>query len=231
MRRCELETRTGKTGFEFEPYVALRSQRATCLCQIFWSGNWALRVAPSGDGAMVSGGLNNWSFRHRMGVDRHLRLPTVLFGRFDGDLNAATRRLHDWRRAHRPDPDRPIPVQFNSWYAYAGEPTADDMLAIVPAAHRLGCEAFVVDAGWYRTDEGESAQRLEGAHRRLAHEPHALPPRPARDQRGVPRARSALRPVVRARGDRPAVRHPRQSSGVAAPHRWQAARARPARAC
>ena len=63
-----LETRTGKTGFEFQPYVALRTRRATCLCQIFWSGNWAVRVAPSGDGAMVSGGLNNWSFRHRMGV-------------------------------------------------------------------------------------------------------------------------------------------------------------------
>jgi alpha-galactosidase len=154
----ELETRTGKTGFEFEPYVALRNPRATCLCQIFWSGNWALRVAPSGDGAMVSGGLNNWSFRHRMGVTGTLRLPTVLFGRFDGDINAATRRLHDWRRAHRPDRDRPIPVQFNSWYAYAGEPTAEEMLAILPTARRLGCEAFVVDAGWYRTDEGESAE-------------------------------------------------------------------------
>ena len=152
----ELETRTGKTGFEFQPYVALRTQRATCLCQIFWSGNWALRVAPSSDGAIVSGGLGNWSFRHRMSATGTLRLPTVLFGRFDGDVNAATRRLHDWRRAHRPDRDRPIPVQFNSWYAYAGEPTAEDMLAILPTARRLGCEAFVVDAGWYRTDEGES---------------------------------------------------------------------------
>ena len=153
-----LETRSGKTGFEFQPYVALRTARATCLCEILWSGNWTLDVAPAADGAVVSGGLNNWSFRHRIGVTGALRLPSVLFGRFAGNLNAATHRLHDWRRAHRPDPDRPIPVQFNSWYAYAGEPTAEEMLEILPTAHRLGCEAFVVDAGWYRTDEGESAE-------------------------------------------------------------------------
>jgi alpha-galactosidase len=153
-----LETRSGKTGFEFQPYVALRTERATCLCQILWSGNWSLDVTPAADGAVVSGGFNNWSFRHRMGVTGSLRLPTVLFGRFEADLNAATRRLHDWRRAHRPDPDRAIPVQFNSWYAYAGEPTAAEMLAILPTARRLGCEAFVVDAGWYRTDDGESAE-------------------------------------------------------------------------
>lgn len=153
-----LETRAGKTGFEYQPYVALRTQRSTCLCQIFWSGNWSLRVAPTPDGAVLSGGFNDWRFRHQMDATDSLRLPTVLFGRFDGDLNAATRRLHDWRRARRPDPDRVIPVQFNSWYAYAGDLTAEGMLAILPAARRLGCEAFVVDAGWYRTDQGESAE-------------------------------------------------------------------------
>jgi len=96
-----LETRSGKTGFEFQPYVALHTQRATWLCEILWCGNWSLDVAPSPDGATLAGGLNNWSFRHRMGVTGSLRLPTVLFGRFEGDLNAATRRLHDWRRAHQ----------------------------------------------------------------------------------------------------------------------------------
>ena len=70
---------------------------------------------------------------------------------------AATQRLHDYRRKHRPDPERPIPVQFNSWYPYLGEPNAAAMLALVPLAKRLGCEAFVVDAGWFRTDDDDSA--------------------------------------------------------------------------
>jgi len=151
-----LESRAGKTGFDFQPYVALRSAASNYVCEIFWSGNWALRVAPTADGAVVSGGLNNWQFRHRLGPTGSLTLPTVLFGRFEGDLNLATQRLHDYRRAHRPDPDRVIPVQFNSWYPYFGEPTSDAMLAFIPVARRLGCEAFVVDAGWYRSDDGDT---------------------------------------------------------------------------
>ncbi len=157
----ELESRAGKTGFAFQPYVALRSGKRTWICQIFWSGNWSLRVEPAGRGVVVSGGLNNWRFQDRLDAGGSLPLPTVLFGRFEGGLNQATQRLHDWRRARRPDPDRVIPVQFNSWYPYFGEPTSDAMLALVPVAKRLGCEAFVVDAGWYRTDEGESTGSWE----------------------------------------------------------------------
>ncbi|MBS0527660.1 MAG: alpha-galactosidase [Proteobacteria bacterium] len=151
-----LESRSGKTGFEFQPYIALRTSAATYLCQIFWSGNWQLQVEPKKDGALLSGGLNDWRFSHRLAAGEALRLPTVLFGRIAGPLNTATQRLHDLRRALRPDPDRPMPVQFNSWYPYLGEPTAELLLPLVPIAGRLGCEAFVVDAGWYRTDEGES---------------------------------------------------------------------------
>jgi alpha-galactosidase len=157
----ELESRTGKTGFAFQPYVALRAGETTWLCQIFWSGNWSLRLEPAETGAVLSGGLNNWRFQHRLAPGGTLVLPKVLFGRFEGGLNAATQRLHNWRRARRPDPDRVVPVQFNSWYPYFGEPTSDAMLTLVPAAKRLGCEAFVVDAGWYRTDEGESAESWE----------------------------------------------------------------------
>jgi alpha-galactosidase len=154
-----LESRAGKTGFAFQPYLALSTKTSTYLCQIFWSGNWALQLEPGPDGAAVFGGLNNWQFRCCLAADGNnaVRLPTVLFGRFEGGLDAATQRLHDYRRKHRPDPERPIPVQFNSWYPYLGEPNAAAMLGLVPLAKRLGCEAFVVDAGWFRADEGDSA--------------------------------------------------------------------------
>jgi alpha-galactosidase len=151
-----LQSRSGKTGFDFQPYLALRTQAAIWLCEIFWSGDWILRAEPTEHGMVLSGGLNDWRLHHRLAPTGTLALPTVLFGRVAGDLNAATQHLHDWRRAHRPDPDRLIPVQFNSWYPYFGEPTAQAMLDLLPVAKRLGCEAFVVDAGWYRTDQGES---------------------------------------------------------------------------
>ncbi len=151
-----LESRSGKTGFHFQPYIALRTKQNTYVCQIFWSGNWRLHIEPKKPALLLSGGLNDWRFRHRLTAGQSLHLPEVLFGRIDGSLNVATQRLHDFRRARRPDPERPIPVQFNSWYPYLGEPTADLLIPLVPIAKRIGCEAFVVDAGWYRTDDGES---------------------------------------------------------------------------
>ena len=117
----ELESRAGKTGFAFQPYVALQAGETIWLCQIFWSGNWTLRVEPTDRGVVLSGGLNNWRFQHRLAPGGSLVLPTILFGRFDGGLNVATRSLHDWRRMRRPNPDRVIPVQFNSWYPYFGD--------------------------------------------------------------------------------------------------------------
>jgi alpha-galactosidase len=151
-----LESRSGKTGFRFQPYIALQTESDTYLCQILWSGNWQVQVESKKDAVLLSGGLNDWHFRHRLAAGESLRLPAVLFGRFDGSLNVATQRLHDFRRGRRPDRDRPIPVQFNSWYPYLGEPTAKLLIPLVSIAKRIGCEAFVVDAGWYRTDNGES---------------------------------------------------------------------------
>jgi alpha-galactosidase len=151
-----MESRTGKTGFGFQPYVALRAPETTWLCQMHWPGNWRLEIEPLDQGALIEGGINPWSFRHHMRDGRTLALPRVLFGRVRGRMNASTQRLHDWRNRHRPDPDRVIPVQFNSWYRYFGEPSATAIMPIIPLAARLGCEAFVLDAGWYRPDDDDS---------------------------------------------------------------------------
>lgn len=149
-----LESRAGKTGFEFSPYVALQTPDYTFLYELLWSGNWQMHVRRVMDGRVsVSGGLNPWGLRHRLYPGDTLELPDALLACIPGDLNDATQRLHDYRRLHvRPDPDRAIPVQFNSWYPYPGEPPVAKMKEFVDAAVELGCELFVQDAGWYTTE-------------------------------------------------------------------------------
>lgn len=149
-----LESRAGKTGFDFAPYVALLAPGHTYLCQLLWSGNWQLHVRRHPDGrVMVAGGLNSWGLRHRLRPGEQVALPAALLLCAAGDLNAATQRLHDYRRRHlRPDSGRPLPVQFNSWYAYPGEPPVEKMKDCVSVAAELGCEVFVLDAGWYTTE-------------------------------------------------------------------------------
>ena len=59
-----LESRSGKTGFEFLPYVALLAQQHTYLTQLFWSGNWQYYIRRNPQGRVVlAGGLNPWGLR------------------------------------------------------------------------------------------------------------------------------------------------------------------------
>ena len=43
-------------------------------------------------------------------------------------------------------------MHFNSWYPYQGEPDAAHVSQLIDHAARLGCEAFVLDAGWFTTE-------------------------------------------------------------------------------
>jgi alpha-galactosidase len=144
-----LESRSGKTGFEYQPYLALLGERWTSLVQLNCPGNWILRSRPMGDCVTVTAGLNPWGLRHPLTVGVQLDLPAATIVRVEGDLDAATQVLHDVQRDGRPRAERRVPVQFNSWYPHPGEPTLEAMLALAPRAAELGCETFVLDAGWY----------------------------------------------------------------------------------
>jgi len=145
-----LGSRSGRTGFAFQPWVALEGAQEWLLCELLWSGNWRLELRPDDDGMAVLAGLEPAGFCHVLADGAVLALPELLLARADG-LGAATRRLHDARRRLRPDPDRAVPVQFNTWFPFPGEPEATRLLEVVPLAARLGCEAFVLDAGWSTT--------------------------------------------------------------------------------
>lgn len=147
-----LESRSGKTGFEFLPYVALLAPQHTYFTQLFWSGNWQYYIRRNPQGRVVlAGGLNPWGLRHSLTAGDTLALPDMLLGCVAGDLNAATHVMHRYLRRRRPDPDRVIPVQFNSWFPYQGEPPVETMKDYAKKAGELSCEVFVQDAGWYTT--------------------------------------------------------------------------------
>ena len=218
-----LESRAGKTGFRFQPYVAMSASGAVYLCKLHWSGNWLLHVTPQRDGATVAGGLHDWHFRHGLHPGTSFALPTVLFGRVAGDLNRATQHLHDYRRRHRPDPDRRIAVQFNSWYPKLGELTETDMLELIPIAEQLGCEAFVLDAGWFAPDRSDPVAAWESRTGDWTVSRQPLPSWSGGTQRAMPAGGSLLRPLVRAGSHRTAFNHSLDASRVAASHRQPAA--------
>jgi alpha-galactosidase len=149
-----LESMSGKTGFEFHPYVALETATGTVIAELLWSGNWHIHARTRAADAIIAGGLSGSGTDIRLKPGENLELPEAIVLRVAGDLTAATHKLHDLRRMLQVgDVDR-IPVQFNSWYPYSGDPTSEKMIALADVAHGLGCEVFVLDAGWY-TNDGE----------------------------------------------------------------------------
>lgn len=152
-----LESRSGRTGFEYNPWLALRSPGAVVTAQLLWSGNWHLSARRGPGDTYLSGGLPEHGFAHELAPGARLQLPTAVVVR-TGTLDQATHRLHDYRRAIGPDRERDVPVQFNSWYPHPGEPDLGAMLALVPIARQLGCETFVLDAGWYTTEVEDPAE-------------------------------------------------------------------------
>ncbi len=151
----ELDSRTGKTGFEFQPWMALLAPDATFLVALQWSGNWSLHARLRPEATTLSGGISARGFEHDLAPGAALALPDAVLGHVPGGLDEATRRLHDWRRARRPDRERPVPVQYNTWYACDETPDAARLAALIPLAARLGCEVFVLDAGWFASLDGD----------------------------------------------------------------------------
>lgn len=155
-----LESRSGKTGFENSPYLALEGSGRTTVVQLGWSGNWQMHVAPLLDGRThISGGLNPWGLHHSLAQGCELRLPDAVIVNVRGDLNRATQSLHRWRRRRRLSRPQEIPVHFNTWYPFPGPAPYQDIARIVPLAAALGCETFVVDAGWYENEVPAPADR------------------------------------------------------------------------
>jgi alpha-galactosidase len=155
-----LESRAGKTGFEYLPYAAVSAPEHTTLAELLWSGNWEMRIRRLLDGRVhLSAGLNDWGLRHTLWPGERLELPAVFLLCARGDLNAATQKLHEYRRRFPlPDNQHPIPVQYNSWYVSNEQVPVSKMKEAAAAAAGVGCEVFVLDAGWYAAEVDDPGQ-------------------------------------------------------------------------
>jgi len=122
-----------------------------------WSGCWGLEVRREQDGSRLLIGLPTFDFT--MCEGEKIELPTAAFGVYTGKphagFNALRRAIHkhylpsvtspDGQERQKPQP----PVLFQG---LGGLPAYQDEKTLYAEADRaaaVGCEAFVLDAGWY----------------------------------------------------------------------------------
>lgn len=78
--------------------------------------------------------------------------PLAIYGKVKGGFEEAVATLNKYKRAHmlRSFPDGHIPVCFNDYMnCLWGLPTSEKLIPLIDAAASVGCEYFVIDAGWF----------------------------------------------------------------------------------
>ncbi len=117
-----------------------------------WCGSWRLLVDrhPLADRVRVAAGFGDGSTRVLLGPGEAVTTPWLL-GVYADDARDLPQRWHEYQRAEllRPLPPERRPVLYNSWYATEFDVRPEHQMALADAAAALGCEAFVVDDGWF----------------------------------------------------------------------------------
>ena len=78
--------------------------------------------------------------------------PLAIYGKVKGGFEEAVAALNKYKRAHmlRSFPDGSIPVCFNDYMnCLWGLPTSEKLIPLIDAAASVGCEYFIIDAGWF----------------------------------------------------------------------------------
>ena len=126
--------------------------------QLAWAGSWQMEISRQTDDVSLSGGLADYDFGHWRATvtpGESLDSPPAMLTCVVGDIEDACARLtalqHRAADAH-PERERDLPVVFNEWCTTWGEPRHDRVAEIARRLSGTGVSYFVIDAGWYRSE-------------------------------------------------------------------------------
>jgi alpha-galactosidase len=154
---------SGRTTEGSTPYLVVRAIGAGhgIAFHILPRGNWTIRVAPVAcfgnlAYAVVELGLADENLNRALQPGETFELPEVLFQPVPrGEPELAAPSLHRYLVAHHYRDAKPeAPVLYNTWFdqfEILDVPRMREQLAV---AKEIGCEVFVVDAGWYGAGGG-----------------------------------------------------------------------------
>ena len=154
----------GRSSKGYVPWLSLRNERAGVeyLAELAWSGNWRMQVERTpgeNDIALDARPLAvQMGMRHDGDAPLHLApgasfaLPRIALTASAGDLDDAANQMHRYQRVYVSPPapgNRPLLVQFNTWYPFGQDVDVERAKAAADVAAAIGAEAYVVDSGWY----------------------------------------------------------------------------------
>ncbi len=171
----------GRTTQGGTPYMCLREIDADrgVAFHVLPCGNWSIEVTarPIMDVhpfVVVNLGLADDDLRLELSAGETIECPEVLVQLLPGgEPCAAAPNLHRWLREkvcilRQPE----LPVVFNTWFDQFEVLEVPRLRQQLQAAKEVGCEVFVIDAGWYGpqagdwfAQAGDWREKLDGAFR------------------------------------------------------------------
>ncbi|MHB1293868.1 MAG: alpha-galactosidase [Anaerolineae bacterium] len=139
----------GRSSAQEMPWFALTAGDEGLFGGLEWSGRWRIVMDVREEAALRAGMTE---VVHTMAPGERFEGARAFVGSFEGGLDEAGHALHAWalRYLCPPAPEGFPWIQYNQWFAYLHNFTEADMRREAELAARLGCEVFVVDAGWWR---------------------------------------------------------------------------------
>ena len=157
-----LESRNGVSGHQCVPFFAFDAGDATerqgdvWFGTLLWSGDWKFTMERGAFGeSRVTGGLNDFDFEITIAPGETFKTPEFLGGFVRGGFGEMTRKIHRYSRNHLYPENmrkRVMPVVFNTYSCIRGpQVTEENVLDLIPKAAEVGCELFIIDAGWQKS--------------------------------------------------------------------------------
>ena len=145
----------GRTTEGNSPYLAMRmmGSKDGFTFHVLPLGDWRIRVLPQSFSCMeppmqVDLGISDETLAFRLKAGDSWALPEVIIQSFR-DFDSSTGALHQFLRKYLCPSVKKLPVEYNTWLDVFSQLDIPRLRRQLAVAKELGCEAFVVDAGWF----------------------------------------------------------------------------------
>jgi alpha-galactosidase len=150
-----MECTKGRSGAGHKPWLMLRNVKTQkgAAISLAYSGNWRMQVLPAGQNTLLRAATLPESLETFETVNG-LPIPGALVAEFAGDWDNGAQPITRFIRANllrRLDNNWPW-VQYNTWYDKFENIEQERLIESARVAAEIGCELFVIDAGWYGQD-------------------------------------------------------------------------------
>ena len=147
----------------YHPFAAIEDRGAGVFwgATLAWPGSWQMELYRRDDQLSLSGGLADRELGH---WHKHLApgetftspqaFVTTVKGEFD-DLCQRLTAMQSKAVEQAPDSEKDLPVLVNEFCTTWGNPTHDRVCALARRLKGSGAKYLVIDAGWYRGENGD----------------------------------------------------------------------------